>query len=51
MEQLGSNWVGVDCFATEGPQAGFRLQNGWQNSGLPWSAKMNPEKIYRSDNR
>lgn len=35
----------------EGPQAGFRVQNGWQNSGLPWSAKMNPEKIYRSDNR
>lgn len=35
----------------EGPQAGFRLQNGWQNSGLPWSAKMNPEKIHRTDNR
>ena len=33
----------------EGPQAGFRLQNGWQNSGLPWSAKMNPEKIHRLD--
>ena len=31
----------------DGPQAGFRLQNGWQNSGLPWSAKMNPEKIHR----
>ena len=31
----------------DGPQAGFRLQNGWQNSGLPWSAKMNPEKMYR----
>ncbi|MGE4404667.1 rhodanese-like domain-containing protein [Pseudomonas sp.] len=35
----------------EGPQAGFRLQNGWQNSGLPWSPKMNPEKIYRTDHR
>jgi len=35
----------------EGPQAGFRLQNGWQNIGLPWSAKLNPEKIYRTDNR
>ncbi|MFU2487579.1 sulfurtransferase [Thauera sp. WH-1] len=33
----------------EGPQAGFRLQNGWQNSGLPWSPKMNPEKIHRVD--
>ena len=31
----------------EGPQAGFRLQNGWQNSGLPWSPKMNAEKMYR----
>lgn len=32
----------------EGDQAGFRLLNGWQNDGLPWSAKMNPQKIYRS---
>lgn len=31
----------------EGPQTGFRLQNGWQNSGLPWSPKMNAEKMYR----
>lgn len=35
----------------DGPQAGFRLQNGWQNSGLPWSMKMNPEKMYRSDRK
>jgi rhodanese-related sulfurtransferase len=35
----------------EGPQAGFRLQNGWQNAGLPWSPKMNPEKIYRNDRK
>lgn len=33
----------------EGPQKGFRLLNGWQNSGLPWSAKMNPEKVHRVD--
>ena len=33
----------------EGPQAGFRLQNGWQNSGLPWSPKMNKAKMYRVD--
>jgi len=33
----------------EGPQAGFRLQNGWQNSALPWSAKMNADKIHRVD--
>ncbi|WP_372965966.1 rhodanese-like domain-containing protein [Marinobacter sp.] len=31
----------------EGPQKGMRLKNGWQNSGLPWSSKPNPEKIYR----
>jgi len=31
----------------EGPQKGMRLKNGWQNSGLPWSSKANPEKIYR----
>jgi rhodanese-related sulfurtransferase len=33
----------------DGPQAGLRLQNGWQNSGLPWSTKMNSAKIYRTD--
>lgn len=33
----------------EGPQAGMRLQNGWQNSGLPWSRSLNPETIYRVD--
>ena len=35
----------------EGPQAGFRLQNGWQNSGLPWSMKMDPAKMYRTDRK
>jgi rhodanese-related sulfurtransferase len=35
----------------DGPQAGLRLQNGWQNSGLPWSMKMNPAKMYRTDNQ
>lgn len=35
----------------DGPQAGFRLQNGWQNSGLPWSAKMNADKMFRVDKR
>jgi rhodanese-related sulfurtransferase len=33
----------------DGPHKGFRLQNGWQNSGLPWSTTMNPDKMYRSD--
>ncbi|WP_068634853.1 rhodanese-like domain-containing protein [Thauera butanivorans] len=35
----------------DGPQAGFRLMNGWQNSGLPWSPKMNAGKVYRIDQR
>ena len=35
----------------EGPQAGFRLQNGWQNSGLPWSMKMNKAKMYGWTNK
>ena len=30
-----------------GPSQGFRIMNGWQNSGLPWSPKINPEKINR----
>ena len=34
---------------SEGPQAGMRVKNGWQNSGLPWSSKLNGEKIYRTD--
>lgn len=33
----------------EGEKTGFRIQNGWQNSGLPWGSKPNPEKIYRID--
>lgn len=32
----------------EGEKAGFRTQNGWQNSALPWSPKMNAEKVYRT---
>lgn len=31
----------------EGEKKGFRVKNGWQNSGLPWSPKANPEKLYR----
>lgn len=28
-----------------GKSQGFRIMNGWQNAGLPWSPKINPEKI------
>ena len=34
---------------SEGPQAGMRLKNGWQNSGLPWGRGLNGDKIYRTD--
>lgn len=30
----------------EGPQKGMRVKNGWINSGLPWSTKLNPEVMY-----
>lgn len=33
----------------DGENAGLRIKNGWQNSGLPWGTRMDPEKIYRSD--
>lgn len=35
--------------AKEGPMAGRRVVNGWQNSGLPWESKMDPGKIFRPD--
>jgi rhodanese-related sulfurtransferase len=30
----------------EDPNSPWRNVNGWKNSGLPWSYKLNPEKIY-----
>ena len=32
---------------SEGERAGMRLKNGWQNEGLPWQPRFNPDKIYR----
>ncbi|HKK18671.1 MAG TPA: rhodanese-like domain-containing protein [Opitutales bacterium] len=32
---------------TEGPMKGFRVKNGWQNSGLPWGYALDPGKIYK----
>ena len=29
----------------EGKMKGFRVVNGWQNSGLPWSSQINANKI------
>ncbi len=33
----------------KGDKKGWRLKNGWKNSGLPWSYKLNKEKMYYSD--
>jgi rhodanese-related sulfurtransferase len=47
---LDSVYVVVDGF--EGgkvkgdPKGPWRLKNGWKNSGLPWSYKLNREKMY-----
>jgi rhodanese-related sulfurtransferase len=35
----------------EGEWAGHRLKNGWQNEGLPWRTRMDPERIYRPAER
>jgi rhodanese-related sulfurtransferase len=29
-----------------GDHKGFRLKNGWKNSGQPWTYKLDPEKAY-----
>jgi len=30
----------------KGDKKGWRLKNGWKNSGLPWSYKLNKDKMY-----
>lgn len=32
--------------AKDGPNAGKRIINGWKNAGLPWTYKLNKEKLY-----
>jgi len=32
--------------ATDGPQAGQRVVNGWKNAGLPWTYKLDKNKLY-----
>ena len=43
-------YVVVDGFEggtiKQGPQKNWRLKNGWKNAGLPWSYKLNREKMY-----
>lgn len=32
--------------AKDGPDAGKRVVNGWKNAGLPWTYKLDKEKMY-----
>lgn len=45
-----SVYVVVDGFegetVKEGERKNWRLVNGWKNSGLPWSYKLNKDKMY-----
>jgi rhodanese-related sulfurtransferase len=36
--------------ATDGPHAGQRAVNGWKNSGLPWTYKLDKDKMYKMEN-
>lgn len=36
--------------ATDGPQAGQRVVNGWKNAGLPWTYKLDKSKMYLPSN-
>ncbi|WP_425404200.1 rhodanese-like domain-containing protein [Hwanghaeella sp.] len=52
LEGLGLTavYVVVDGFEgstrKDGPNGPFRTVNGWKNSGLPWSYKLNPKKVH-----
>ena len=52
LEGLGLKTVYVVVDGFEGatdkahPNGPWRLKNGWKNSGLPWSYKLNPDKVY-----
>lgn len=52
LEGLGLEqvYVVVDGFegstASDNPNGPLRVVDGWKNSGLPWSYKLNPEKIH-----
>lgn len=32
--------------AKQGPEAGKRVVNGWKNAGLPWTYKLDQDKLY-----
>jgi hypothetical protein len=35
----------------DGPQAGQRVVNGWKNDGLPWTYKLDKDKLYLPQHR
>lgn len=39
----------VDGFEGDKAKNGKRILNGWKNSGLPWSYKLNKNKMYLTD--
>lgn len=45
VKYIDHGFQGSSSKSTDKP--GMRIVNGWQNDGLPWSMKINPEKIYR----
>ncbi|MCH8475530.1 MAG: hypothetical protein LAT55_09915 [Opitutales bacterium] len=34
---------------TEGPHAGWRRKNGWQNSNLPWGEALDRDKVFQDE--
>ena len=47
---LESVYVVVDGFEggtdKDNPKGPWRTVDGWKNAGLPWSYKLNPDKVY-----
>jgi rhodanese-related sulfurtransferase len=39
-------WSVIDGFEGDLSQAGYRTVNGWKNSGLPWTYKLDKSKLY-----
>ncbi len=45
--EVYTQYQGFEGFkATEGPDAGKRVVNGWKNAKLPWSYRLDPARMY-----
>ncbi len=45
--EVYTQYQGFEGFkATEGPNEGQRVVNGWKNADLPWSYQLDPQKMY-----